>query len=42
MSGYEVLKRLRAADVWTPVIVLTAKDGEYDEADALDLAPTTI
>ncbi|MGW2551218.1 response regulator transcription factor [Streptomyces sp. NPDC001635] len=37
MSGYEVLKRLRAADVWTPVIVLTAKDGEYDEADALDL-----
>ncbi|MFC9093297.1 response regulator transcription factor [Streptomyces sp. NPDC057072] len=37
MSGYELLKRLRAADVWTPVIVLTAKDGEYDEADALDL-----
>ncbi|MET8965644.1 response regulator transcription factor [Streptomyces sp. NPDC004074] len=37
MSGYEVLKRLRAADVWTPVLVLTAKDGEYDEADALDL-----
>ncbi|MFF3906242.1 response regulator transcription factor [Streptomyces sp. NPDC001848] len=37
ISGYEVLKRLRAASVWTPVLVLTAKDGEYDEADALDL-----
>lgn len=37
LSGYEVLKRLRAASVWTPVLILTAKDGEYDEADALDL-----
>ncbi|POX45232.1 response regulator transcription factor [Streptomyces sp. Ru72] len=37
ISGYEVLKRLRAASVWTPVLVLSAKDGEYDEADALDL-----
>lgn len=37
LSGYEVLKRLRAADRWTPVLMLTAKDGEYDEADALDL-----
>ncbi|MFD4609367.1 MULTISPECIES: response regulator transcription factor [unclassified Streptomyces] len=37
LSGYEVLKRLRAARTWTPVLVLTAKDGEYDEADALDL-----
>ncbi|MFB6872968.1 winged helix-turn-helix domain-containing protein [Streptomyces sp. NPDC056323] len=37
LSGYEVLKRLRAARVWTPVLVLTAKDGEYDEAHALDL-----
>ncbi|MEV6162488.1 response regulator transcription factor [Streptomyces sp. NPDC052052] len=37
LSGYDVLKRLRAAKVWTPVLMLTAKDGEYDEADALDL-----
>jgi DNA-binding response OmpR family regulator len=36
LSGYEVVRRLRAADVWTPVLMLTAKDGEYDEADALD------
>ncbi len=37
LSGYEVVKRLRAGQVWTPVLMLTAKDGEYDEADALDL-----
>ena len=35
LSGYEVLRRLRARDVWTPVLMLTAKDGEYDQADAL-------
>src|SRR3954469_13017521 len=37
LSGYEVLRRLRAAHVWTPVLMLTAKDGEHDIADALDL-----
>ncbi|MET7991359.1 response regulator transcription factor [Amycolatopsis sp. NPDC005232] len=37
LSGYEVLKRLRAKENWTPVLMLTAKDGEYDEADAFDL-----
>lgn len=37
MSGYDVLRRLRADEVWTPVLMLTAKDGEYDIADALDL-----
>ncbi|MFC6707315.1 response regulator transcription factor [Flexivirga alba] len=37
MNGYDVVKRLRAAQLWTPVLMLTAKDGEYDEADALDL-----
>ncbi|WP_409484638.1 response regulator transcription factor [Arsenicicoccus dermatophilus] len=35
--GYDVVRNLRAADVWTPVLMLTAKDGEYDLADALDL-----
>ena len=25
------------ADVWTPVLMLTAKDGEYDQTDAFDL-----
>ncbi len=37
LSGYEVCKRLRAAGSQVPVLMLTAKDGEYDEADALDL-----
>jgi DNA-binding response OmpR family regulator len=37
LSGYEVLRRLRSADVWTPILMLTAKDGEFDIADALDL-----
>jgi two-component system OmpR family response regulator len=37
LSGYEVLRRMRQRDVWTPVLMLTAKDGEYDETDAFDL-----
>ncbi|WP_431770932.1 response regulator transcription factor [Streptomyces cucumeris] len=37
MSGYQVCSRLRAAGVWTPILMLTAKDGEYDEADGLDV-----
>jgi two-component system, OmpR family, response regulator len=37
LSGYEVLRQMRAAQVWTPVIMLTAKDGEYDQTDAFDL-----
>jgi two-component system OmpR family response regulator len=37
LSGYRVVEQLRTRGVWTPVLMLTAKDGEYDEADALDL-----
>ena len=36
ISGYEVVRRLRADDNWVPVLMLSAKDGEYDQADALD------
>ena len=36
MNGYKVCAELRQAGVWTPVLMLTAKDGEYDEAEALD------
>jgi two-component system OmpR family response regulator len=36
MSGFEVCRTLRAEGVWTPILVLTAKEGEYDEAEALD------
>ena len=37
ISGYRVLESLRSAGVDTPVLMLTAKDGEYDEADAFGL-----
>jgi two-component system OmpR family response regulator len=37
LSGYEVCRELRKREVWTPILMLTAKDGEYDQADALDL-----
>jgi two-component system OmpR family response regulator len=36
MNGFEVCRSLRADGVRTPILVLTAKDGEYDEAEALD------
>lgn len=36
-NGYDVLKHLRERKVWTPVLMLTAKDGEYDQTDAFDL-----
>jgi two-component system OmpR family response regulator len=37
LSGYRIIEQLRAAQNWVPILMLTAKDGEYDEADALDL-----
>lgn len=37
LSGYEVCRRLRARERWMPILMLTAKDGEYDEADGLDV-----
>jgi DNA-binding response OmpR family regulator len=36
-NGYDVLKELRQRKIWTPVLMLTAKDGEYDQTDAFDL-----
>jgi two-component system OmpR family response regulator len=36
-SGYTVLGELRERGIWTPVLMLTAKDGEYDQVDAFDL-----
>jgi DNA-binding response OmpR family regulator len=36
MNGYQVCRTLRAEGVWTPILMLTAKDGEWDEAEALD------
>jgi two-component system, OmpR family, response regulator len=37
LNGYEVLRKMRAKEVWTPVLMLTAKDGDYDQTDAFDL-----
>ena len=36
MNGYRVCATLREEGVWTPILMLTAKDGECDEAEALD------
>jgi DNA-binding response OmpR family regulator len=36
-NGYDILKEIRERKIWTPVLMLTAKDGEYDQADAFDL-----
>ncbi|MCB0996432.1 MAG: response regulator transcription factor [Acidimicrobiales bacterium] len=35
-NGYQVCAELRAAGNWTPILMLTAKDGDLDEAEALD------
>jgi DNA-binding response OmpR family regulator len=35
-NGYQVCAALREANVWTPILMLTAKDGELDHAEALD------
>ncbi|MFE9235586.1 response regulator transcription factor [Streptomyces sp. NPDC007007] len=36
MNGYRVCSNLRAAGHEVPILMLTAKDGEYDEAEGLD------
>ncbi|MPZ26016.1 MAG: response regulator [Micromonosporaceae bacterium] len=37
LSGYRVVRALRAESNWVPVLMLSAKDGEYDQADGLDV-----
>src|SRR3954453_4753505 len=37
LSGYDVVRTLRAEENWVPVLMLSAKDGEHDQADGLDL-----
>ena len=36
LNGYRVCAELREAGNWTPILMLTAKQGENDEAEALD------
>ncbi len=35
-NGYQICDELRRAGDWTPILMLTAKDGDLDEAEALD------
>jgi DNA-binding response OmpR family regulator len=35
-NGYQVCGELRQAGNWTPILMLTAKDGDLDEAEALE------
>jgi len=37
ISGYQIVRTLRAESRWVPVLMLSAKDGEYDQADGLDV-----
>jgi two-component system OmpR family response regulator len=36
INGYRICATLRQDGVWTPILVLTAKGGEWDEVEALD------
>lgn len=36
LNGFRLCAALREANNWTPILMLTAKRGEYDEAEALD------
>jgi DNA-binding response OmpR family regulator len=35
-NGFKICSSLRSEGDWTPILMLTAKDGEMDEAEALD------
>lgn len=36
INGYKVCETLRAEEDWTPILMLTAKDGEWDQVEGLD------
>jgi two-component system OmpR family response regulator len=36
VNGFEVCATLRSSEVWTPILMLTARDGEHDEVAGLD------
>lgn len=36
MSGYTLCRTLRDEEDWTPILMLTAKDGDWDQIEALD------
>ncbi|MBT2510743.1 response regulator transcription factor [Streptomyces sp. ISL-98] len=36
LNGYRVCAALREQGIWTPILMLTAKEGEWDEVEGLD------
>jgi DNA-binding response OmpR family regulator len=36
MNGYAICATLRSELIWAPILMLTAKDGEWDEVEAFD------
>jgi DNA-binding response OmpR family regulator len=36
VNGFQVCRTLRERNDWTPVLMLTAKDGHLDEAEGLE------
>lgn len=36
INGFKLCALIREAEIWCPIMILTAKDGELDEAEALD------
>jgi DNA-binding response OmpR family regulator len=36
MNGYKVCQQLRDEGDWTPILMLTAKDGDWDQIEGLD------
>jgi len=36
MNGYQVCQQLREEGDWTPILMLTAKDGDWDQIEGLD------
>ena len=36
LSGFDVVRALRTEENWVPVLMLSAKAGEHDQADGLD------
>lgn len=36
INGYKICEQLREEGNWTPILMLTAKEGDLDEAEALD------
>jgi DNA-binding response OmpR family regulator len=36
LNGHEVCRALRAEEIWTPILMLTARDGDRDQIQGLD------